>query len=43
MLNGYAVAGRRYREAVIEDAGHSPHLDQPERFLTDLRDHLAGA
>src|SRR5271157_2834771 len=42
VLNGYAVAGGRYREVVIEDAGHGPHLDQPERFLTELRDHLAG-
>jgi len=41
VLNGYAVAGGRYREAVIEDAGHGPHLDQPERFLAELTDHLA--
>ena len=40
VLNGYAVAGGRYREAVIEDAGHGPHLDQPERFLAELTDHL---
>jgi pimeloyl-ACP methyl ester carboxylesterase len=26
---------------VIEDAGHGAHLDQPLRFLTELRDHLA--
>ena len=26
---------------VIEDAGHGPHLDQPERFLAELTDHLA--
>ena len=41
VLNGYAVAGGRYREAVIEDAGHGPHLDQPERFLAELTAHLA--
>jgi len=41
VLNGYAVAGGRYREAVIEDAGHGPHLDQPERFLAELTEHLA--
>ena len=41
VLNGYAVAGGRYREVVIEDAGHGPHLDQPERFLAELTDHLA--
>ena len=43
VLNGYAVAGGRYREAVIEDAGHGPHLDQPEQFLAELTEHLAGA
>ena len=42
VLDGYAAAGGRYREAVIEDAGHGPHLDQPERFLAELTDHLAG-
>jgi pimeloyl-ACP methyl ester carboxylesterase len=42
VLNGYAVAGGRYREAVIEDAGHGPHLDQPERFLAELTEHLGG-
>src|SRR6266571_5129618 len=41
VLNGYAVAGGRYREVVIEDAGHGPHLDQPERFLAELTAHLA--
>jgi len=43
VLNGYAVAGGRYREAVIEDAGHGPHLDQPEQFLAELTEHLVGA
>jgi pimeloyl-ACP methyl ester carboxylesterase len=42
VLNGYAVAGARYREVVIQDAGHGPHLDQPELFLAELTDHLAG-
>ena len=43
VLNGYAVAGGRYREAVIEDAGHGPHLDQPEQFLAELTEHLGAA
>ncbi len=47
VLNGYAVAGGQYREAVIEDAGHGPHLDQPEQFLAELtgspRRHLITA
>ncbi len=42
VLNGYAAAGGRYREVVIQDAGHGPHLDQPERFLAELTGHLAG-
>ena len=42
-LDGYAVAGGRYREVVIEDAGHGPHLDQPEKFLSALHDQLASA
>ena len=41
VLLGYATAGARFREVVIDDAGHGPHLDQPERFLTELRGHLA--
>jgi pimeloyl-ACP methyl ester carboxylesterase len=36
-------AGGRYREAVIQDSGHGPHLDQPERFLAALSEHLAQA
>ena len=43
VLNGYAAAGGRYREVVIEDSGHGPHLDQPERFLAELAGHLAAA
>jgi pimeloyl-ACP methyl ester carboxylesterase len=43
LLDGYTAAGGRYREAVIEDSGHGPHLDQPERFLAALAEHLASA
>jgi pimeloyl-ACP methyl ester carboxylesterase len=43
VLDGYAAAGGRYREVVISDAGHGPHLDQPERFMAELTRHLAGA
>jgi pimeloyl-ACP methyl ester carboxylesterase len=43
VLGGYAAAGGRYREAVIEDSGHGPHLDQPERFLAELCEHLSRA
>jgi len=41
VLLGYAASGGRFREVVIEDAGHGPHLDQPDKFLAELRDHLA--
>jgi pimeloyl-ACP methyl ester carboxylesterase len=45
VLDGYAVAGGRYREVVFEDSGHGPHLDQPERFrsaFVDALDQAAG-
>ena len=41
VLNGYAAAGGRFREVVVEDAGHGPHLDQPGQFLAELTAHLA--
>src|ERR1700753_618167 len=41
VLDGYAAAGGRYREVVIADSGHGPHLDQPEKFLAALGEHLA--
>ena len=41
VLLGYAASGGRFRELVIDDAGHGPHLDQPGKFLAELRDHLA--
>jgi pimeloyl-ACP methyl ester carboxylesterase len=28
---------------VIADSGHGPHLDQPEKFLAALGEHLGGA
>jgi pimeloyl-ACP methyl ester carboxylesterase len=41
VLDRYAAAGGRYREVVIADSGHGPHLDQPAKFLTALGEHLA--
>jgi len=41
VLLGYAAAGGRFREVVIENSGHGPHLDQPKRFRAELRAHLA--
>ncbi|BCJ37303.1 alpha/beta hydrolase [Actinocatenispora thailandica] len=34
---------RRYREVVIPDAGHGPHLDRPEAFRSALLAHLRDA
>lgn len=33
VLERYAEQGGRYEEDVIEDAGHSPFIEQPEAFL----------
>jgi pimeloyl-ACP methyl ester carboxylesterase len=41
VLDGYAAAGGRYRETVLEDSGHGPHIDQAERFIAALSEHLA--
>jgi pimeloyl-ACP methyl ester carboxylesterase len=43
LLDGYAAAGGRYRETVIQDSGHGPHIDQPEQFRAALAEHLAKA
>ena len=43
VLEDYAAAGGRYRETVIADSGHGPHVDQPERFRAALTKHLADA
>ena len=37
VLDGYGA----YREVVLEDAGHGPHLDKPEEFNRALHAHLA--
>lgn len=34
--------GGNYRELVYEECGHSPHLEQPDRFVRDLREFLLG-
>ncbi|MGH9075269.1 MAG: alpha/beta fold hydrolase [Acidimicrobiales bacterium] len=40
LLDRYRDAGGRYREEVFADCGHSPHLEQPDRFLAVLVDFL---
>ena len=41
LLDRYAAAGGTYREEVLPECGHSPHLERPEQFLGILRDFLA--
>lgn len=36
VLDRYAANGGRYEEEVIENVGHSPHIEQPEAFLEAL-------
>jgi len=40
VLDAYQADGGTYREVVIEDAGHSPYIDQPEAFDEALHGHL---
>lgn len=40
VLDAYAASGGTYREVVIPDCGHSPHLEKPAEFLTALREIL---
>jgi len=41
VLDRYAANGGRYQEVVVADAGHSPHIEQPEAFMAALLSHLA--
>jgi len=36
LLEAYARNGGSYREETIEDCGHSPHIEKPERFQSAL-------
>jgi pimeloyl-ACP methyl ester carboxylesterase len=36
VLDAYAAQGGSVREIVYENCGHSPHIEHPQRFLTDL-------
>ena len=40
VLERYRAAGGRYREEVIPDCGHSPHVEKPEVFRRLLREFL---
>lgn len=43
VLERYAAAGGAYREVVVSDAGHSPHVERPEQFRHALFGHLLPA
>ena len=36
VLERYAANGGRYREVIIDEAGHSPHIEQPAAFMAAL-------
>lgn len=40
VLEEYADAGGEYEEVVVEETGHSPHIERPQEVLTALTDHL---
>lgn len=42
VLDRFAAAGGVYEEVVLEGVGHSPHLEQPDRFSELLTHLLAG-
>jgi pimeloyl-ACP methyl ester carboxylesterase len=41
-LERYAAEGGRYREVIIDDAGHLPWLEKPEAFNAAFHAHLTG-
>lgn len=41
VLDAYRAAGGSYREVVLPDVGHSPHVEAPEAFNTALLEFLA--
>ena len=42
VLEAYARNGGSYREKVVEDCGHSPHVEKPEEFRRALFGFLEG-
>lgn len=40
VLDRYAANGGSYREVALPDAGHAPHLDEPEIFDAELAAHI---
>lgn len=42
VLERYQANGGRYREVVIKDTAHSPHIERPETFLTEFTVFIKG-
>lgn len=42
VLEAYAANGGSYREVVVEDAGHSPHIEQLGAFNETFHRHIGG-
>jgi pimeloyl-ACP methyl ester carboxylesterase len=43
LLDRYAANGGSYREVVLDNCGHSPHIEQPEAFNTAFFAFLKGS
>jgi pimeloyl-ACP methyl ester carboxylesterase len=41
VLDRYAATGGAYREVVLPDVGHSPHVERPQEFAVALLEHIA--
>jgi pimeloyl-ACP methyl ester carboxylesterase len=42
VLDAYKARGGNYRELVLKDVGHSPHIEAPEIFLDELVRFVSG-
>jgi pimeloyl-ACP methyl ester carboxylesterase len=40
VLDRYAATGGAYREVVLPEVGHSPHVERPQEFAVALLEHL---
>ena len=40
VLERYAAGGGRYREVVMTDVGHSPHIEKPDEWLAAFMEHV---
>lgn len=40
VMDAYVAGGGSVTESLYEDCGHSPHIEQPDRFLAEMMDFL---